>query len=432
MNARPRRLALTVARSALFGASVFGSAVACNAIVGVEDVQLARPRTPEDEAGVTEEDAEAPKDAAVDAARPNVLEVALGELHTCARRPDGTVKCWGDDGQGQTGTGGVDGGIVRTPSAVQGVEDAAQIAAGGKHACVVRQSGKVSGWGFTLDGQLGNGQTTARALARVEVAGVSDAISVATGSTFTCAIRAGGAVACWGAGLSGQLGNGANASHATPVAVTNLNDAVAVSAGEAHACAVRSGGRVVCWGDGANGQLGTGTTAPSNVPVIVSGLDQVVAISSGGRTSCALRSTGQIQCWGANDRGQVGSGVANVTPNPSPVVVTGISDAIGIAVGAAHACAARRSGGVMCWGAGASGQLGDGTVKADAGVATPAPVVVQGLTRAATAVGAGGEHSCATLENGAIACWGSNARGQIGIPSAVTPQPAPQNVSGYP
>lgn len=426
------RLLRALARASLLGASVVSGLVACNAIIGVEDVQLARPRTPAEEAGVEEEDAEAPKDAAVDAARPNVLEVGLGEIHTCARRPDGTVKCWGDDGQGQTGTGGVDGGLVRTPTAVQGVDDAAQLAAGGKHACVVRQGGKVSCWGFNLDGQLGNGQTNARALAPVDVAGVSDAVSVATGSSFTCAIRAGGAVACWGAGLSGQLGNGANSSRATPSAVTNLTDALALAAGEAHACAVRSGGRVVCWGDGANGQLGTGTTAPSNVPVIVSGLDGIVSVAVGGRTSCARKSTGQVLCWGANDRGQLGSGVANATPNPSPVLVTGISDAISIAVGAAHACAARKTGEVVCWGAGGSGQLGDGTVRADAGVPTPSPVVVQGLTRAATGVGAGGEHTCATLENGAIACWGSNARGQIGIPSAVSPQPAPQNVSGYP
>ena len=34
---------------------------------------------------------------------------------------------------------------------------------------------------------------------------------------------------------------------------------------------------------------------------------------------------------------------------------------VALAAGAAHACAARKSGAVDCWGANGSGQLGDGT-----------------------------------------------------------------------
>jgi alpha-tubulin suppressor-like RCC1 family protein len=407
--------------------------LACNAIVGVEDVSLAKPKKPADGGGnVSDEDADVPFDASVDAARPNVLEVVLGEAHTCARKPEGIVKCWGDDVQGQTGTGGVDGGILRAPTAVVGVTDAVHIAAGGKHACAVRQGGKVSCWGYNFDGQLGNGQTNARAASPVDVSSLTDAVAVSAGSNFSCAIRSSGAVACWGAGLSGQLGGGSNTPRPTPGPVTNLTDALAVAAGESHACAVRGGGRVVCWGEGVNGQLGTGTTAPSNVPVIVPGLDGVVAVGAGGRSTCAVRSAGQVYCWGANDRGQLGSGMSNTIPNPSPALVAGIDDAFAVAVGQAHACAARKSGGVSCWGAGGSGQLGDGTVKADAATPTPAPVVVQGLTSNAVFVGAGGEHSCAALRSGTVSCWGANGRGQIGIPSAVTPQPAPQNVPGYP
>ncbi len=424
-----RRRVRAVTRVALAAATLTGGVLACNAIVGVEDVRL-RKTASVDDAGEEQPDAEEPTDAGTDVARPNVLGVALGELHTCARKPEGTVKCWGDDVQGQTGTGGVDGGLLRTPTAVSEVTDAIAIASGGKHSCVVRQSGKVSCWGFNLDGQLGNGQTNARALAPVDVAGLGDAVSVAAGASFTCAIRAGGTVVCWGAGLAGQLGNGGTATRPTPTPVTNLNDALAIAAGEAHACAVRSGGRVVCWGDGVNGQLGTGTVSSSSVPVIVAGLDGIVSVAAGARSTCALRNTGQVYCWGANERGQLGSGVANATPNPSPVLVTGIDDAVALAVGAGHACVARKSGGAACWGAGASGQLGDGTTKPDA--ATPAPVTVVGLATSARGVGAGSEHSCATLVSGAIACWGSNARGQIGTPSAVTPQPAPVNVTGYP
>ncbi len=421
-----------LARASLALAAVMASLLACNAIVGVEDVALKRPVTPEKDAGVEDEDVLAPVDAAVDVARPNRLEVAPGEVHTCARRPDGNVKCWGDDVQGQTGTGGIDGGILRAPTAVKDLADATAIASGGKHSCVVRASGKVSCWGFNLDGQLGNGQTNARALAPVDVAGLTDATMITAGGNFSCAIRAGGSVVCWGGGLSGQLGGGSSTTRPQPTPVTNLNDALAIAAGESHACAVRSAGRVVCWGDGASGQLGTGTTAPSNVPVIVPGLEGVVGVAAGARHTCALRATGQVSCWGANGHGQLGNGAANATPNASPVVVASVEDATDVAAGATHSCAVRRSGGVVCWGGGGAGQLGDGTARPDASTPTPTPVVVQGLAAAATALGAGAEHSCAALASGQIACWGSNSRGQIGIPSATTPQPAPVNVTGYP
>lgn len=429
---RPSRRLRPAAGFALGTFALLGSVLACNAIVGVEDVRLRKTVNTGGDAATDEPDAEEPTDGNAPPPRSNVLEVHLGDLHTCARRPDGTVKCWGDDTQGQTGTGGVDGGILRTPTAVVGLSDATALATGGRHACAVHGSGKVSCWGFNLDGQLGNGQTNARALAPVDVASLSDATDITAGSNFTCAIRAGGAVVCWGGGLSGQLGNGTNATRPTPTPVTNLSDAIAVTAGESHACAVRASGRVVCWGDGVNGQLGTGTVSSSSVPVIASGLDGITSISAGGRSTCARRDTGQVYCWGANDRGQLGSGVANTTPNPSPVLVSGVDDAVAVAVGAAHACAVRKTGGVVCWGAGGSGQLGDGTARPDAATPTPSPVVVQGLASAAAGVGAGAEHSCVTLKNGGIACWGSNARGQIGTPSAVTPQPAPVNVTGYP
>lgn len=76
-----------------------------------------------------------------------------------------------------------------------------------------------------------------------------------------------GTVKCSGYGGDGQLGNGANASSAVPVAVSGLTDAVAVAVGGNTTCAIRNGGTVVCWGNGTNRQLGNGTTTSSNVPV---------------------------------------------------------------------------------------------------------------------------------------------------------------------
>jgi len=131
-------------------------------------------------------------------------------------------------------------------------------------------------WGQNHNGDLGTG-TTEGGPSPVQVVGLSDAVALDVGGSQACVIRAGGVVACWGGvpcsggcTLGGILGDGSTGGSATPVQVVGIRDAVAVSVGTQYlnfACALRERGQVVCWGYNQYGQLGDGTTEDRTTPV---------------------------------------------------------------------------------------------------------------------------------------------------------------------
>lgn len=249
-----------------------------------------------------------------------------------------------------------------------------------------------------------------------------DAVDLSAGRDYTCAVRASGAVVCWGNNYYGQLGDGTRMDRWTPVVVSGLTDAVEVSAGSAHTCARRSTGGVACWGANYYGQLGDGTRGHSMcdlgggtlrdcslTPVEVSGLTDAVAISVGGSRTCALRASGGVVCWGEVITGTASDarcdfGLCSLTPIP----VWGLADAVEMSLGDDRWCAARESGAVVCWGGNDHGELGDGTAHSIGAV-----VAVSGLTDAVE-VSLGNWHTCARRAPGAVVCWGANYDGQLG------------------
>jgi hypothetical protein len=57
------------------------------------------------------------------------------------------------------------------------------------------------------------------------VTGLTDAVQIVVGDGFSCALRRGGQVVCWGANSTLQLGDGTSADSSTPVGVVGLTDA---------------------------------------------------------------------------------------------------------------------------------------------------------------------------------------------------------------
>jgi len=235
---------------------------------------------------------------------------------------------------------------------------------------------------------------------------------VAAGDRHTCALTANGAVWCWGENESGQLGTGTTADSAIPVAVPSLTSGVAaISAGGAHTCALTTQGAARCWGDNSSGQLGDGTMSQRNSPVGVSGLSSgVVAVSAGDAHSCALTASG-VSCWGDNSSGQLGDGQACGEACHTPAQVSSLADASAISAGGAHTCALIGEDGVSCWGSNSAGQLGDDQA---CGLLCTGAVSVSGLSDGVSSISAGVAHTCAVMAAGGAKCWGDNQPGQLG------------------
>ena len=63
--------------------------------------------------------------------------IAAGSFHVCALLDNGQVKCWGDNGVGQLGTGGT-GGRAAQPSQLGTDDNWQAVAAGGVHSMALR------------------------------------------------------------------------------------------------------------------------------------------------------------------------------------------------------------------------------------------------------------------------------------------------------
>jgi alpha-tubulin suppressor-like RCC1 family protein len=253
----------------------------------------------------------------------DAVAVAAGVAHTCVLRRTGAVDCFGAGGNGQLGN---DGLVDRdTPVAVRGLGGPVRaLTAGLAHTCALLVNGTVECWGSNANGELGNG-TLVDTPHPVEVSTLpSPAAAVDAGDAHTCALLRNGKIFCWGWNIEGQLGNGGGTDSDVPVAVTGLpGPAAAVASPGSHTCALLRSEAVACWGANLYGQLGNGTTSDSATPVTVTGLGGgVVAITAGLYHTCALLSGGAATCWGWNQQGQLGNGTT--TSVASPVGVAGL------------------------------------------------------------------------------------------------------------
>lgn len=385
------------------------------------------------------------------------VDVTGGLDHMCALDTEGSVSCWGNDGNYQDAT----------PEGLSGV---VQLDGGARHTCAIDGAGAVVCWGsfdravpVTSDGQ-NNPPVSLGAVA-----------TVSAGVDHTCAVTVQGKLRCWGNnsplnkamvpdyvndgtvsfGLgtgspedweikkqafptSGPPGEGLGPEDPTPVDVSAVGRSTCVTYGS---------GEITCWGDGGPfvgteaTSLAPGTFASAYVSVknaltgsfapslhahclSVSSADDAAfevdamvctdlaldafpsytlfsPFASGGVPGgpdgwhyCGLDEHGDLLCHGNDSHGQ--------RTVPEAFIGADGPAAIAVALGELHTCAADPDGAVTCWGDGTDGK-------------TTVPSTLDDVQLLA----GGLDHTCAVDGLGDVTCWGDNTFGQLDVPSSV-------------
>lgn len=437
--------------------------------------------------------------------------VALaGDHHLCAARRDGSVTCWRAPESCSD---------VWAESHVEGIEDAASVAVGEGLACALQSRGGVTCWSMDEKGRPGRPRS---------IPGTTHATSVAVGEGHACIRDVDGQVWCWGDNSSGQLGQYEVLDELTePTAIPELDDAVALAGNLTSTCALLAGGRIACWGrdyESSEGQWNATPSVRADLPPALR------LFPFGNRTMCAELRGGEIRCWGEQpgadirrpntaiteilgnamrplvcirslDRAatctfgvdQGGSGPASLrlprtdllavdalgviaygVTRPgywqiredwrsgsrdwfsasflvtelavsyhqvcavdirgtvvcadrlehdvlSPARSMDLVDVIGLSAGSEHICALDSHGQVHCWGDNSWSQLGQGTE--ERGSATPLRVPgVENVIQVSAVMA----RTCALLGGGSVTCWGNNLYGSSGVgDGASSPDPVP-------
>ncbi len=387
-------------------------------------------------------------------------------LNTCAELDNGSVKCWGSSAAGMLGIGRSDmrGDQAsdmgdHLPSFDFGTCSIKAFSSGFSYhfGCALLGDNTLKCWGANSFGQLGIDHSShagdepgdmGASLAELSLGTGRTVTTIAPGNYHSCALLDTGDVKCWGANLSGSLGQGDAVrrdgrpsymgDNLPKVDLGSGRTATVLAVGFDHSCAILDNGKLKCWGDNSNGELGLGDLnvrgdAPGEMGDQLSDVNlgtgrTAKALSLGYRHSCALLDNDTIKCWGWNLYGQLGIGVfedrggsTGQMGDDLPAALIGSKKPIAVYAGFANTCALFEDGSLKCWGDNTYGELGQGSTRWRGSLASELgdalPAIDLGAGRKVLKAGIGSFRICALLDDHTVKCWGYGALGALGSES---------------
>jgi alpha-tubulin suppressor-like RCC1 family protein len=353
------------------------------------------------------------------------IDISAGMEHACGLKQSGAIFCWGFNNDGQLGSP-LNNQCASTmfcqtrPTIVSGGKQWRALGVGDRHSCAIDINRQAFCWGQGDDGRLGNPNATSNGVPNPTPLQVSsgrlfDAIS--GGDAHTCALEyATSAAYCWGSQLNGELGNGlSSALPAGPTPVAGNHMWRQINAAFGFTCGRDANLATWCWGGNKNWSLGHAglwqtwnTGWRDTVPRLTDNTLHALSISRGvGLGACLLAISGSTFCWGTNDLGQTGIGSTSLAVQ-SPTQAQTMETFSAISEGGMHTCALNTAGEAFCWGRNTWGELGDNTFT-DRTI--PTRVATSFLF---THIAVGQTHTCAIRNSGEAYCWGQGWYGLLG------------------
>ena len=273
-------------------------------------------------------------------------KIVGGGNHFVALKANGEVWTWGYNGYGQLGIGNTETKNRPTKTNIYNSKDETQstyaidVAAGYSHTLVLKSDGTVWAAGYNEYGQLGDSSTT-NTSEFVQVTGIPEkVIAITAGGHSSYALTESGKVYGWGYNYEGQLGRGStsqNNPNATPQKMQKVSNIIQMSAGDNHIVMLDADGTVWSTGHNYYGQLGTNNKTNYSIPQqmrtgTTTVLNNIKKVSAGSLHTLALAENGTVYSLGYNYYGQLGT--RNTTNYMLPVTmvdskgntVTGVKD----------------------------------------------------------------------------------------------------------
>ena len=200
------------------------------------------------------------------------------------------------------------------------------------------------------EGQNGQTPTT---LTNIEYHTTKDLVTIVSGLSHSCGLRADGTAVCWGEDWYGQTSGPAGPF-------------TAVGAFRRYSCGARPRGGIECWGE----------WTPPQSEQLAESTEVYASLAAGDSHLCGLKENGEAECW-TDDYG-AGDGL-----DQSPAGEFLMLDA-----GHSHTCGVQASGSAICWG----GEYGEGVA------------VLPGEKFASVSADHDG-YTCGLRTDGSIACW---------------------------
>ena len=234
--------------------------------------------------------------------------ISAGYFYSCGVRTDGAVFCWGKNNYGRLGNGQLNGNET-VPVRVGKETDWVQVFAGGDHTCALKTDKSVWCWGNNEEGQLGSGKTPKElpvSAVPVKVKGSYKYLS--NSSKFACGILTNGEGVCWGSNAQGNLGSGKNVSYAiNPTKIKSSGLWRQLTAGQFVGCGIKSDNSGWCWGAG------------NLTPTKVNG-SPWITMTAGDWNALGVVQNGTGFAWWENEWGEGGVGYTGFLKKPTPMV----------------------------------------------------------------------------------------------------------------